>query len=440
MRRLLSLGVISGLVLTALAMTEPQPAPITARPETAPVVDSAAAGVWYCPWVESSFERDGLIALASVVQSGASFTFLNPEPGQEADEIQDGVAGPGAATLALAEVVALRGDVPGFVEFDAGPAAAASVVVSETSLSADVCVSSGPKVWYVVGGSTLQNETLVLRLFNPFPEIAKVTVAATSEFGAEPLAGLEGFAVAPRSWKDVAFHEELRLREVIAATVTASEGTVIPVLAMANSEDDAFWTGSGLNRSWEFPVVRTAGLDPGVVIFNPNTDTVTVQFDILTPDGAILEARSELVAPGSPVRVALGDLSDGAFGVRLQADAPVAASAIAGTGGGLVATGGVASPATRWLLPGAGTAVGGTTSLWLMNSGDEPVTVTLLPLGDGDYVADKVALPAGSVRQVIVEGEGIYGYLADSLAPFSAAWSVQGPEGAAIAPGAAIGD
>jgi len=439
MRRLLSLGVISGLVLAAFVLNEPQQAPISLRPETVPLVDSAAAGVWYCPWVESSFERDGLIALASVAPAAAAFTFLNPEPGQEADQIQEAVGGPGGSSLALAEVVALRGDVPGFVEFDAGPAAAASVVESETSISADICVPSVPKVWYVVGGSTLQNETLVLRLFNPFPEIAKVTVAPISEFGAEPLSGLEGFAVAPRSWRDITFHEELRLREVVGATITAAEGTVIPVLAMANGEDDAIWTGTGLNRTWEFPVVRTAGLNPAVAIFNPNTDTVNVQLDIFTPDGPIPDARSELIAPGA-VTVPLEDLAEGAFGLRLRADAPIAAATVASTGGGLAASGGLASSATRWLLPGAGTANAGTTSIWLMNSGTEPVTVTLLPLGEEDRAADKVALPAGALRQVIVEGDDIHGYLADSLVPFSAAWSVQGPEGAAIAPGAPIND
>jgi len=440
MKRLLSLGLVSSLVLAALALDEPQPAPITARPDTILVADTGGAGVWYCPWVESSFERDGLIALASVVPSAAAFTFLNPEPGQEADEIQEAVGGPGGSVLSLADVVALRGDVPGFVEFDGGPAAAASVIESETSIAADLCISSVPKVWYVVGGSTLQNETLVLRLFNPFPEIAKVTVAPTSEFGAEPLTGLEGFAVAPRSWKDVAFHEELRLREVIGVTVTASEGTVIPVMAMSNADDDAIWTGTGLNRTWEFPTVRTAGLDPAVAIFNPNPDTVTVQFDIFTPDGALLDARSELVPPGSPVLIPLGDLADGAFGLKLRSDASIAAATVADMAGGLAVSEGVASPSTRWLLPGAGAAVRGTTSLWLMNSGTEPVTVTLLPLGPDAPSADKVALPAGAIRQVIVEGAGIYGYLADSLAAFSAAWSVQGPEGAAIAPATPIGD
>lgn len=437
MRRLLSLVIVAGLGAVAYGLPEPQPVPVAARPEALVASDSSEAGVWYCPWLQSSFEKDGVVALASVSATSASITLPNPEPGQEADQLAAVVAGPGANSLFLADI-GLRGDMPGFVEFDDGPASAAALVESDTTLSADSCVSSGPKVWYLVGGSTLQGETLTLRLFNPFPEVAKVTAAATSEFGVEPLSGYEGFAVAPRSWQDILFHEELRLRAAIAITVTAEEGTVLPALAMSNAEDDAFWTGASLNRSWEFPVVRTAGLDPAIVLFNPGTETAEVQLDIFTAEGPSIDVRSELVAPATPTVVPIGDLADAAIGVKVRADIPIGAAVVARTGGGLTATGGIAAPAQRWLLPGAGTAQQGTTSLWLLNTGQEPATVTLVPLGGADSPAEKVAVPAGTVRQVIVEEGDVEGFLADSLQPFSAAWSVQGAEGSAIASGAPI--
>ncbi len=331
--------------------------------------------------------------------------------------------------------MALRGSVPGFVEFAETPSAAGVLVESDGEVSGDLCVASGPRVWHVPGGSTRQGESLTLRLFNPFPELAKATVTAVSEFGPEPLPSLTGISVPSRNWVDLALENELRLREAIAVSITTEEGIVLPVFALDDGNDQAFWPGTGLSTVWEFPVMRTGTMEPAVAVVNPGKDTVDVEIDVHTPDGAVPAARVVTLAPNEPARIPVGDLADGALGLRLRAGSPIAAAAVSRGGGALAATPGLSKPSRGWLLPGAGTGREGVRAVWLLNTGAVDATVTLQSLGSGPARTDKVALPAGTVRQFIVEGDEVVGLRADSLEPFTAAWSIQRSEGAAFSVG-----
>jgi hypothetical protein len=436
MRRVLAAAVVMAAAVGTWALPEPPPPPAPLAPQ-APQTAAPVAGVWYCPWVESSFEREGTLALATVVGAAAAVTFPNPEPGGQADTLALDLPGPGATLIEIAEV-ALRGDVPGFVEFSVSQAAAGVAVSGPSTLVADACIGSVPKVWYVLGGSTRQGESLTLRLFNPFPETAIVTVAAASEFGPEPLTALEGLTVSPRTWTDVDLARTLRLRDVLAVTVTGQEGIVLPAFLAANSDDEAMWVGSGLGTRWEFPVVGAGSLAGRIALFNPSSEPATVEVDLITAEGPVEGVAVVQLGPGEPVTVDLSDQAGATFGATVRSDRAVAAAVVASGGGGLAGTVGAATPAPVWLLPGAGTVGDGVRSVWLMNSGSDAVTVTLRPLGiDGAGAVEKIAVPAGSLRQFITEP--MTAYLAESLAPFSAAWGFQGAEAAAYSIGVPVG-
>ncbi len=432
MRRLaIVILLAAGATGVALAPRPPDPPPPTApeQPETATPV----AGVWYCPWLESSFERQGSLALVASVPTAAAATFPNPEPGGQADSMTLDLPGPGASLLEVAEV-ALRGHVPGFVEFSEVATAAGVLVEGPSTLIADACIGSVPKVWYLVGGSSRQGESLVLRLFNPFPETAKVSVTAASEFGPEPLTALEAVTVSPRTWTDIDMGGTLRLRDSLAIVVAGDEGIVLPALFSSDSDDEAMWVGSGLATEWQFPVVGAGSLAGSIALFNPNDEATAVEIDLFTPEGPIDGAAMVQVSPGEPVVIDLADAVGGTFGARVTAERPVAAAVVARGGGGLAATVGAAEAAERWLLPGAGAAADGLRSVWLMNTGPSAATISLRALGaDGAGPVEKVDLPAGSLRQFIIEPTTAY--VAESLTPFVAAWTVQSPEAAAFSIG-----
>ena len=285
--------------------------------------------------------------------------------------------GRGAATLALSRV-AQRGDSPGFVEFTAGPAAVSATVMGENVLAADACVSSGPATWHFPGGSTMPGEHLSLRIFNPFPDAAKVTVTAVSDIGVEALADLENLPVGARSWRDVDFTSLLRQRQNLVVTVTAAEGVVVPAMAFGTEADEDWWPGVGESTEWEFPVARVQDTSAYLVVLNPGLGAVEVAVDLFTPDGTILEAFTATVTPETPARFDLSQYPGDPLAARVVATGPVAAAVVAQGEGEVAVMAGAPEAASTWLLPGLRRLPLHATSLWLLNtSSEEAITATV---------------------------------------------------------------
>ncbi len=422
---------------------------------------SAQGSVWYCPWLDSGDIRDSAFLLASVPPTDSRITMPSPLPNEPPIEETITIPGPGARMLNVADVVRL-GAAPGFVEFDDGPAAAAASVFSPASLSGDRCVRSVPKVWYLAGGTTREGKDLVVRLFNPFPELAKATVSGLSEFGPEPLPELgEVVDVPGRAWVDIDLAPMAPFLDELLVIVGTEQGLVIPALSLeSESGDDATWPGTGLSTSWDFPMVAVADLVPELVVANPGDAAVSLQvdaFELLRSDLFIVDTE---VPPESSLRIALPDNEGQPYGIRLTAGGPVAAVVVSESPFDpldpdeavpdpdaeqepitlrMAGTVGVEGPAGTWLLPGAGSVPGGGTTIWLMNAGDERATVTLQPIGFGDPAADKVAVSGGRVAGFAVpEDDDVFGYLIESTVPITTAWSASDEGGTAFVSGVAV--
>jgi hypothetical protein len=440
MKRLLGLVAVGALVAIAVVLPTP-PSPVVADfPEPTVGADTATsrATIWYCPWAEAGAGRDSVFGLVSLQSGAASFTLMPGTVDEEADRFDTFLEGPGAAGVAATEI-ADRAAVPGYVEFADGPAAAAVAVEDGEFLSADLCLASSPKVWHITGVSTRVDLQTTLRLFNPFPENALVALSGVSEFGIVAMTDIATVDVPSRSWIDVDLDVELPSFDQLALTVRAERGIVLPAVVMENLDDRALWPGSGLSTEWWFPLLAVPGLAPELAVTNPGDQPVEIVIDIFTPEGAGGESLTVSIPPNEPARIALDDLAEGAFGIRIRGDGSVAAVVTAGGDAGLAATTGARAPAEQWLLPGAGTALDAVTSLWLLNPGEEQVTVTILPLGMDPGPADKVILAPGALRQVVVDSAGVSGFVVEGVTPIVAAWSAQAPRGVAFAAGVPVG-
>jgi hypothetical protein len=438
-----------------------RPGPDFVGPEPPAVSASASGSVWYCPWLDSGDIRDSAFLLASVPPSESRITMPSPIPNEPPIEETILISGPGSRVLNVADVVRF-GAAPGFVEFDDGPAAAAATVMSQTSLAGDRCVRSVPKIWYLAGGTTRDGRDLVVRLFNPFAELAKVTVGGVSEFGPEPLPELGTVIDVPgRAWIDLDLAPIVPFLDDLVLIIGTEEGLVIPALSIAATGGDAAtWPGTGLSTSWEFPMVQTDDLVPELVVANPGSEPVTVDvdaFELLRSDFLVVSAE---VPPGAPLRLALPDNDGQPYGIRVTANGPIAAVVVAESPVDplepdqavpdpdaelepvvlrVAGTVGVETSSTGWLLPGAGAVSGAISTIWMMNSGEEPATVTLKPLGVRDLSAEKVAVPAGRVVGFeIPDYSAIAGYLLESTAPITAAWVGSDPGGTAFVAGIGI--
>jgi hypothetical protein len=460
MKRLIGLVLVAGAVAAASVLPEPAaaPGPDFTGPEQRESVAPATASVWYCPWVASGALRDSVAMLASTVPVGARITLPQQIAGEEPDVDELTLPDAGAAVVNIGEIVR-RGDTPMFVEFDDGPAAAAAIESSTELLTGDTCVTRIPKVWELPGGTTREGRTMTLRLFNPFPELAKVSVDGISESGETGLVDLQNLDVDGRTWRDVNLNQLVPLLDDLSLTVTSSEGFVIPTLVVAGTTDEASWPGVAPSRTWEFPVATVSPtFSPSVVLSNTGQDAAVATFDVFTAQGTTADVRDVEVLPGIPSRVDVSDLADGAFGLRVRSTEPVAAAVVAEesttvlesggdldneeAGGDRIAgTIGVATPSQKWLLPGLQAVSDADATLWLLNSSSEPATVTLQPLGVRSLAASKQSVPAGTQLGVPLGYDvTIGGYLIDSTAPISVAWSAEAANGLMFVSGTIVGE
>ncbi len=461
-----AIALLAAGAAVAFALTLPEPADPTGPdfegPEERESVASATASVWYCTWAASGALRDSTAMIAANVPVSASLTLPQQIVGEEPDTEDVELDAAGALVVDIGQIVR-RGDTPLFVEFDDGPAAVSVVVESDELLTGDACVARIPKVWELPGGTTREGRTLTLRLFNPFPELAKVTVGGSSESGETGLVDLQNIDVEGRTWHEVNFNELVPLLDDLALTVTTSEGFVIPSLVVAGTGDEASWPGVAPGTYWEFPVATiSSSYAPSLMLSNTGNVAVTATIDVYTSEGTTPAAREVVVDPSIPRRVDLSDLSDAALSVRVRSAGPLSAVVLAEESAVVVeateedgqtseddepviadriaGTTGVASPATTWLLPGLQAVDSGSASVWLLNTGTEAATVIMQPLGVQEIAASKQSVAPGSVLELpLGYDSAIGGYFIESSSPISVAWSVEADKGIMFVSGTVVG-
>lgn len=474
MRRILLLlaaVVVGALAIVQVAPPDPEPpsfgAPEIEDPATGGAV--ASPSVWYCPWVEAGDIVDSDVMVATEPSVDVELTLLHPITNEEPGSSTFDIAGPGATAVSTGNVLRV-GESPALIEISNGPAAAAAMAYADKFIAADQCIVSVPKIWYLPGGSTRTGTVTEIRLFNPFADTAEVTITAYSEFGIDTVADLGGLDVAGRSWTTIDLEPFLPFRDDLVFTVSTEQGLVIPALIRADDRGQAVWPGTGPAETWDFPIVTVGELEPFISVMSAGDDGIEVSVDIITPDGAVRNARQITLESSVPASIPLSDLAAPPFGVRLRATAPVAATVVAvlpevdedelgdataettttledASGEapaevpfitGLAGTNGLARSSRSWIVP-LDTLPGSETSMWIMNTGTEPVQVVLSPLGDLEPApTDPVTIPAESILEVPVEfGIGFYGYAIEADRPVTVAWEISGERGVALTSGIA---
>lgn len=473
MRRIILLAIAGVLGFFGLVQVAPtaEEGPNFGTVEVA-IPDGAVASpsVWYCPWVEAGDIVDSDVIVATEPDVDVNVTLLDPLANAEPTSAAFHLIGPGATALATGEALRV-GESPAIVEISNGPATAAAMEFADAFIASDQCIVSVPKIWYLTGGSTKTGTITRLRLFNPFADNAEVTVTAYSEFNLDLVAELDGFDVAGRSWATIDIETYLPFRDELAFTVTSNQGLVIPALVRSDDRGEAWWPGVAPAETWEFPIVTAGDLAPSIAVMSAGDDEIVVSVDIVTEEGTVRNAREIVVDSSAPGLIPLSDLAAPPFGVRLRATAPIAASAVAtvpqddvegGDGSvadetttttvdeststtevteedfvtGLAGTVGSARASSSWIVP-VDTVPGSETTLWIMNSGVDPVSVTYSQLGEVEYtLADTIEVPGESILGIPVDvGIGIYGYGVVADRPVSVAWEISGKQGVALTAG-----
>jgi len=398
------------LVLAAAAITVALPQRVAPVTPTAPDDTSieaqevaSARSVARCPWVRGDGFLEGEVAVGAPEAEEATFT-VAAAGSVVGTSMQSVAAFTAVPFLDLANI----GTGSVFVEVDNEPAAVVAVGEGEAAVASAGCRSGASKVWLLAGGSTLDGETLQLRLFNPYPQDARVEIRVVSENDVEPETSLESLSVAAQSTATFDLGSLLALRETLALRISDPEGLIVPALVQAGEVEDeegnsrdvdiAAWTGVTAARRWEFPFAGVVGLDSSIAIFNDQTVPVSWSLDVVGEESSTSAAASGILEPLTVVRLPLAGLAAAPSGVVVTAEEPIGAFLTASGPTERAATSGLRSAQKKWLVPGVSAMVG-PSQVWVMNTGATPATVTFNSARNGQLgQPDKILVPAGTIR------------------------------------------
>lgn len=461
MRRLVAVLVMAILAVSAAGLNRPSgpPGPDFDGPEPPDLGASAGSTVWFCPWAETGSVATTVLQLVTLSTARVAVSVPSPLPGEEPSRRSIAITDAGARTQRLTDIV-LQGASPTSIEFEAGPATVSATVDGDGSFAEDACMVAAPDQWWLVGGTTRTGRQFGIRLYNPFPDTAFVSISAVSEFGAFELLDFDSLPVAGRGWVDVDFTAIAQNLDDLVLKITTTDGTVFPSGLLTTEGGAAVWPATGSAAEWFFPVASHEQLETELVLAATGDVAVDVTVTVLTMDSTAQDVRTFVLDPLTPRREAFIDFQGESFGIVVRASEPIASAIVAGpvvsssvddeegsstdfsleaAPGPLAAVSGLPHAATSWLVPGPASDASGLSVMWLMNAGDMPATILLTPLGIQSGVQRKIVLPGGSVDRVAMPFDlSIAGWQVEATRPITVGWSQQTDEGIAFISGVDI--
>ena len=439
MSRLLAV-IVSGVLLAA-AVLLPVPQDLDPATGGADPVEADRLGIGpaaHCPWALSDGGRRSSYIAITEIPTGLSVSFV--EGGRLEASLSGQTAAGAAGAVAKIDNQRQVGVSSAFVDFEGGSEGAVGVVATgDDILATGLCPARIPATWHLPGGSTLEGESLVLRLLNPFTADARVDLWALSELGTEADDRLEGLNVPARRTRIVEIDEILGGRESLGIIVRPSAGSVIPAMSLDTETDRAVWSGTVANRGWEFPVASMEGLESALVLTNEASLEVNFLVEVFDEGGVRGAPFGGVIAGPGQTRIALNDLLPAGVGLRVTGDGPFGAAVTGRSDTAVAVTPGLPTNAATWLVPGPG-AIGAETGLSFLNTGVSELAVTYTALrssGDGGS-PQSLTLPPASVTTVRLADPGTAAVVVSGDGPFTVGWWTE--SGGKFAFGGAVPD
>lgn len=404
-------GVVAGLLLLGglVDRTRPDASPPPRPAQEASVMPTAAPAAA----LSSTFYCAGATATAAGT-SGASVVVANTR-NQEArgsvtvvttagpprilplvvapssvTEVSLGQLGPGVAAAAV-------------VDLQSGQAAAElSVFGSQGDGDVTPCASSGSGEWFFANGSTARDASLLLSLFNPFPEDAIADLSFSTDQGRAAPGDLQGVVVPARSLVVLDIGEQVRRRESIASAVRVRTGRLVAAQSLGRTTPGRVGISLTLGAPslapvWYFPDGLVAkGLVDRYSLYNPSSREAEVALEVNLDEG-VAEPFEIRVPAEDRVTITFNDEARVPKGVgysttvRSVNGVPVAAirtveGSVPSRSGRADSVGGRRA-SKRWLFPAGGTTQGVDEVVVVQNTGTQPTSVSLSGLVGGQTLA-----------------------------------------------------
>ena len=305
------------------------------------------------------------------------------------------------------------------VDLDGGEVVVEHSVSGPAGESVAPCASGASDRWYFATGSTAREDTMLLALFNPFPEDAIADLSFSTDQGRAVPASFQGIVVKGGKLAVVNVGDHVRRRAAVAATVTARSGRlVVDRLQLKGGGAPGVSLALGapsVGEVWAFADgFVTDGITERFHVYNPTGTEAQVALELTLEEGAA-EPFELTVPPNDRVTLVANDeeripknaghalrvevLSGGPVVAERSVDGRAPAARI-GTSDSV----GARKAAARWVLAAGSSNASVDEWVVVQNASSVPVQVSVIALAGGQRLGIEglqgLDLPAGRRRAI----------------------------------------
>ena len=408
-RRIVVLAVIAGVIAAGFAIdTFDRPAPEgdtavavrTQMPSAAPT--RALSSTWFCAGGTGAAggNFDHVIVIANPATEAATATVTVSGTEGEPATIEVPVPALDRAAVRLGDVVAAN-YVAATVDIDGGAVAVEHEVNGPLGYSSAPCASSGSERWFFADGSTAREDTMLLALYNPFPEDAIADLSFSTDQGRAVPADFQGIVVKGGRLAVINIGDHVRRRDRVAATVETRRGRLVADrLQLRNGAAKGISVALGapsVGDEWWFPDGYAAeGIVERFSIYNPGAAEALVTVELTLAEGSA-EPFDLTVPPRGRIDLNANeeeripkDVGHSAVIRSLDAGVVAERSVIAGPPSARLGTSealGGRRATSRWLFPHGDSSESWDEWITVVNPTASPVQISFTSLAGGQPLA-----------------------------------------------------
>ena len=370
---------------------------------TAPPV-GALASTWFCPLATAvgGGQANGTVVIANPTRAELSgtVTVVSSDRTRKSKAV---TVGPRARIEVRQQDVLEASYAAALVEMDGGGAVVEQAVAGPLGESVAACSASASPRWYIADGATTRAASLLIGLFNPFPDDAIVDLSFSTNEGLSGPAAYKPVTVPPQALVVLDIGEQVHRRTNIAASIVARRGRIVASKIQVHDGEGRKGLAAALAapapaEDWYFPDgVVVPGITERFHVYNPTQREarVVIEFtldeDAVEPFERAIPARGRVtVSATDEERVphhrghstAVRSLNDVAVVAERSVDAVAPAPRA-----GFATTLGARTTARQWLFAAGAADEGHDEWIAVNNVGRRDARVSIAALASGQTVA-----------------------------------------------------
>lgn len=401
---LLAVGV-AGVVIDRLAPVGTAEPRLGLRYAAMPVAAPATSlsSTWFCAGATASEggSADGTLVVANAGDRELTGTVTVVPSEGEARTVPLTVGPNERAVVVQREIVAAP-YAAALVEFDGGDIVVEHQVRGPLGLSTAPCASAASDRWYLADGSTSRDDTLLLAVYNPFPEDAIVDLSFSTDQGRAVPSAYTGLVVKGGRLLVVNVGEHVRRRTNVSTTAIARTGRIVidrvQLRGGAPKGLSLALASPSPGPLWYFPEGLVAdGVVERFHVYNPTNREAEVSIELTLDEGSAEpfdltippRARLTLVANDEervPKGVGHAATVRSLNGVAVVAERSVTAVSPAARSGAVDSLG-IRGAASRWVLASGEASDAVDEWVVVLNPGPREARVSLSALAAGRLLA-----------------------------------------------------